>query len=333
MKAQQNLGSTGLRAAVRLVAASMLLAASISAWAQAYPSKPIRVIIPIAAGSSGDLLLRQVLPKMSEFLGQGVFVDNRTGGGGLVGTTAAIKSAADGYTLLFAYSQIVAVNPSLYKSLPYDPIKDLAPIGRVAAQPLVFVASKALPIKTVAEFVAYGKANPGKLSYASSGVGTSAHLGGAYISQLAEVGAVHAPYNSVPQALVDLARGDVSYMLYPYPGLLPVLQNERVQALAVTGPRRSSFLPQLPTMVELGYSGFVVGPWYALYAPAGTPKEIVDKLNQALNHAIDDKDIRKQFADSGTDPWPSTPEELGRFTLTEIDRYRRLVQISGAKVE
>lgn len=301
--------------------------------AQTYPTKPIKVVIAIAAGSSGDILLRQVLPKMSQILGQSIFVENRPGASGQIGTSAVTKAPPDGYTFLFAYSQTIAVNPSLIKNLSYDPINELTPVGRVASQPLVFAVSKALPIKNVQEFIAYGKTNRGKLNFASSGNGTSAHLAGAYISQLADINAVHAPYNSVPQALVDLSRGDVGYMLYPYPGLLPVLNSDKALAVAVTGPKRSSFLPQLPTMVELGYSSFVMGPWYAFYAPKETPKDIVDKVNSALNTVLADKEIHKLFAESGTDPWPSSPEELGRFSVSEINRYRELIQISGAKSE
>ena len=305
-----------------------------TAAAQGFPNRPIKVVIPIAAGSSGDILLRQVTPRMSEILGQTVYVENRTGGNGLIGTQAVAGAPADGYTLLFAYSQIMAVNPSLYRKLPYDPLKDFTGVGRVAAQALVFVASKAAtPAKTVQGFQAWAKANPGKLNYASSGSGTSAHLAGAYYGQVAQVPAQHVPYNSVPQALADLGRGEISYMLYPYPGLVPVIQSGRVQMLAVTGPKRSAFAPELPTMVELGYSDFVIGPWYAFFAPAGTPKEAVDKVNHALNAALADPQVQKLLADSATDAWPSSPDELNRFTASEIERYRRLVQVSGAKVE
>lgn len=309
------------------------LAPALQAHADDYPSRPIRVVIPIAAGSSGDILLRQVLPKMGESLGQSMYVENRTGGAGQIGTSQAARAEADGYTLLFAYSQVIAVNPSLYKSLPYDPVRDLTPVGGVATQPLVFAVGQALPVKSVAEFVAYGKAHPGKLTYASSGNGTSAHLAGAYISQLTDIGALHVPYNSIPQALVDVARGEIGYIMYPYPGLVSFLQDGRLRALAVTGSQRYSVLPDLPTMVELGHKDFVIGPWYAFYAPADTPAAVVDKLNHALNLALEDKEIQKLLADSGTDPWPTTPGELGKFTVSEIERYRSLVKISGAKAE
>jgi tripartite-type tricarboxylate transporter receptor subunit TctC len=317
----------------RMILAVACLSLAQQAIAQPYPSKPIRVVIPIASGSSGDILLRQVLPKMSAILGQSMFVDNRTGAGGQIGTAAVTKATPDGYTLLFGYSQVIAVNPSLYKNLSYDPITELTPVGRVASQPLVFAVSNKLPVKSVAEFVAHGKANRGKLSYASSGSGTSGHLAGAYVSQLTDIAALHVPYNVVPQALIDLTSGDIKFMMYPYPGLLPALQRGGVNAIAVTGPRRSSFLPALPTMVELGYDDFVIGPWYAFYAPAGTPKDAVDKLNSALNKVLADKEIQKLFADSATDPWPSTPEELGHFSVSEIERYRKLVKISGATAE
>lgn len=321
------------RMGLSILALSLLWGANFKASAEEYPSRPIRVVIPIAAGSSGDILLRQVLPGMSKALGANMFVDNRTGAAGQIGTTEVTRAKPDGYTVLFAYSQVIAVNPSLYKTLPYDPIRGLTPIGGVASQPLVFTVSSELPVKSVADFVAYGKAHPRALTYASSGNGTSSHLAGAYISELTGIDAMHIPYNNFPQALVDVTRGEVNYLIYPYPGLSAFLQEGRVRALAVTGTTRSASLPELPTMLELGYPDFVIGPWYAFYAPSGTPKAIVDKLNNALNHALQDTSLHKLLTQSDTKPWATTPEELQKFTLSEIARYRDLVRISGAKVE
>lgn len=303
------------------------------AAAQSYPSRPIHIVIPVAAGSSGDILLRQLTPKLTEILGQPIVVENKGGGSGIVGTTSVVKSAPDGYTLLFAYNQIIAVNPHLFKSLAYDPVKDLTSIARVVSQPLVFVVSKTLPIKSVADFVAYGKANPGKLNYASSGNGTSSHLAGASIGQLTGVKSVHVPYNSVPQALVDLGRGDVSFMIYPYVGVLSALQAGRVQAIATTGPERASFLRDVPNMVESGYPEFVIVPWFGFYAPANTPKDVVDKVNAAVEQMLKDPEVLKLLAITGTEPWFSSADELARFSRSEIERYRKVVEASGAKAE
>jgi tripartite-type tricarboxylate transporter receptor subunit TctC len=317
------------------VATALLVLALVSGFAiaQSYPSRPIQAVIAVAPGSSGDILLRQLTPKLSEILGQPIVVMNRGGGNGVIGTASVAKAAPDGYTLLFAYNQTIAVNPHLIKDLPYDPVKDFTPIARVVVQPLVFVVTKALPINSMAEFVAYGKANPGKLNYPSSGSGTSSHLGGAYISQLAGIKTVHVPYNSVPQALVDLARGELSFMIYPYAGLVASLKAGRIQALATTGPQRASFMPDVPTMVELGYPDYVIVPWFGFYAPAGTPKEIVDKLNRAIEQTLKDPKVLELIAATGSEPWFSSPEELARFTRSEIDRYGKVVEVTGAKAE
>lgn len=308
-----------------------------SAWHAAiaadYPQEPIHIVIAIAPGSSGDLLLRQITPKLGELLGKSVIVDNRGGGGGLVGTNFVAKAAPDGYTLLFAYSQTVAVNPSLYRNLPYDPVKDLAPIARVASQPLVFVDSKTVPATTVPQFLEYARAHSEGVNYASSGNGTSSHLAGAYLAEQTKIHATHVPYNSVPQAFADLARGDIAFMMYPYISLLPVIKTNSVNVLAVTGPARSSFLPDVPSMVELGYPGFVIGPWYALYGPAGMPKPIAEKISAAIDQILHQPDLLASFSQTGTDAWFCGPDELGRFTRSEIDRYRELVRISGAKAE
>ncbi len=295
----------------------------------AYPSRSIRAVITIGAGAAGDLYLRQIAAKASQLLGQTIVVDNRPGGAGLVGTAAVARAAPDGYTLILAYNQTMVVAPHIYKELPYDPLSDFVGVARAVSTPLVLVASATLPVKSVAEVVAWAKAHPQQLSYASSGKGTSSHLAGAYFENLEKVGAQHVAYTSVPQALGDIERGDIKIMFYPYLALQPAIERNSVHVLATTGTERLSTLPQVPTMAELGYRDFVITPWFAFYAPAKTPPQIVQKLSTTINEALKEPEFVAAMNRTGTAIWPSTPEEMVAFTKSEIERYRNLVAIAG----
>jgi tripartite-type tricarboxylate transporter receptor subunit TctC len=313
-------------------AAAGLLACS-SVRAQSFPTKPIHLVVPYAAGTSTDLTARQISPKLASVLHGTVVVDNRGGAGGVVGAEAVARAAPDGYTLLIAGSQTNAINASLYAKLPYDPVKDFTPIARVAAPPMVLVVPPSLGVHSVAELVALAKSKPGKLNYASSGIGTSAHLCGSWLGKEAGIDLVHVPYNSAAQAFSDLMNGEVSLMFYPYLPLASLIQAKKLEVLATTGADRPPYLPDAPTMREAGYKDFVITPWFAVYGPAHLPAPVVDKLSDAILTTLKEQDIVQRLLATGNDPFPGGPEELARFTVSEVERYRGVVAASGAKVE
>jgi len=304
-----------------------------AARGQSFPTKPIHLVVPYAPGTSTDLTARQIAPKLASVLQGTVVVDNRGGAGGVVGAEAVAHAAPDGTTLLFAGSQTNAINPSLYAKLPYDPMKDFTPIARVGAPPMVLVVPPSLGVHSVGELVALAKANPGKLNYASSGIGTTAHLCGSLLATQAGINLVHVPYNSAAQAFSDLMNGEVSLMFYPYLPLASLIQAKKLDVLATTGAARPPYLPDAPTMREAGYPDFVITPWFAIYGPANVPKPVVDQLADAVLTTLRDPDIVQRMLATGNDPFPGGPEELAKFTQSEIERYRGVVAASGAKVE
>ena len=308
------------------------LFAALPALAADYPTHPIRLLVGFDAGASADLGARQLTPKLSEILHQNVVVENHAGAGAIIATDIVAKSAPDGYTLLFATPQ-QAVNLSLYKKLPYDPIKDFTAIGRADIQYNTLVVSALLPVNSVAELIAYAKARPGQLNYASTGSGSTAHLAGALFANLAGLQMTHVAYKGTSQAIVDVIANQVQVMFYTYISLEPMIAAGKLRALATTGPQREPYLPDVPTMQQAGVSGFVASTWHGLYGPAKIPRDIVDKLNAALMQTLQDPAVRASMAAAGVQPAPSTPDEFSAFTLSEIERYRKLVAISGAKVE
>ena len=318
---------------MRAIIGVLLALSGSAAWAQTYPARPIHLVVPYSAGTSTDLAARQVAPRLSTILGGTVVVDNRGGAGGVVGAEAVAHATPDGYTLMFAGSQTNAINLSLYAKLPYDPVKDFTPVARLSAPPMVLVVSPSLGVHSVAELVAKAKASPGKLNYASSGIGTTAHLCGALLAKDAGIEMAHVPYNSAAQGFSDLMSGDVSLMFYPYLPLSPLIKAKKLEVLATTGATRPPYLADVPTMAEAGYKDFVITPWFAVYGPAALPQLIVDKLSAALLATIDDKEVHERLLSTGNDPFPGDAAELGRFTRSEIERYRSVVAVSGAKVE
>lgn len=317
----------------RGLAAALLLGSTALACAQTYPDKPVRLIVPYPAGTATDIFARQLSPKLAEFLGQSVLVDNRGGGAAIVGTEATAKSAPDGYTYMLATSQTHAVNKSLFPQLPYDPVASFAPVARLGSQVMVLVVNSSVPAKSVAELVTYAKANPRAMNFASTGSGTSAHLSGSLFSREAGLDITHVPYKSAAQALADLVGNQITMMFYPYLAVQPFLQGGKIVALGTTGPQRSSYLPNVPTMAESGYPNVVVTVWFAVYAPADTPRRFVDVMATALGKTLNEPEIRRSFALTGTDPYYAGPDELGAFTRSEIVRYRKIVEVSGAKAE
>ena len=297
-----------------------------------YPNRPVRMVVPFAAGSNIDGTARQFSPKFSEFLGQQVVVDNRGGAGGTIGAALVAKSQPDGYTILMGNAPTHGMAPHLYTNLAYDPIKDFTPVGRIDTASLVLAVSATLPVQSVAELVAYAKARPGALNYASSGNGTTAHLSGTLFNNKAGVDLKHIPYNSVPQALVDLSSGAVAIMFYPYQPLMPLVQTNKIRLLATTGRKRASYLPALPTVIEAGIPDFVAIAWHGIYAPAGTPRTIVDTIYKALAKAMIDPKVVASLVATGIDVDLAPAPEFAAFTRQEIDRYRVLIALSGAKM-
>lgn len=318
--------------AMALLAAVMSLAAT-AALAQAYPVRPILVIVPYQAGSNTDVVMRQLAPKMSEALGQLVIVDNRAGAGGIIGTDAVAKSPPDGYRIILGTSQQMGAAPYLYRNLPYDPVKDFAPIARLGGSILALAVGSSMPYRSVAELVAHIKTHAGQINYASNGVGGTPHFAAVRFLDMAGLEATHVPYNSPAMALTNLINGQMTFMFYPYPAMQGQVEGGLLRVLATTGPRRTSNLPQVPTMNESGFPGYVAQSWFALYAPAGTPKPIVEKLNSAAVRALTDPELARKLTDSGLTITTSSPDELAQFTRSESENYRKMVTLSGIKPE
>ncbi len=319
--------------AVRSVAMAALFIAAGAAPGAQYPERPIRLVVPFAAGSNIDGNARQIAPKLSEFLGQQVVIDNRGGASGTIGATLVAKAPSDGYTILMGNAPTHGLAPTIFKNLAYDPIKDFAPIGRVATAAYVLAVSAALPLKSVPELISYAKARPGQLNYASTGSGTGVHLAGAYFNNKAGVDIRHIPYNSVPQAFVDISSGAVAIMFYPYLPLMPLVQTGKARLLATSGAKRASYLPELPTVVEAGLSGFVFFAWHGFYGPAGMPKQRVDTFYGALAKSVSDPRVVASLLATGVEVDLIPPREFAAFTRAEIERYRQIIGIAGVSAQ
>jgi tripartite-type tricarboxylate transporter receptor subunit TctC len=315
-----------------LLASVTALACTAPALAE-YPTKPVRFLVGLAPGGGTDITARTVAGRLSEVLGQQVIVENRAGSGGLIAADIAAKSAPDGYTLLLGSISYSAIFASLYKNLPYDPVRDFAPISLLATTPNVLCASLTFPPKSVAEFIAYAKANPGKVTYASSGNGSSLHLSMEYLKSLTGVDLVHVPYKGGSTTIPDLIAGQIQIMFNNLPTQVPFIKAGKVRALAVTTAKRNAQFPELPTMIEAGVPGFEVVVWYSMFAPAKTPKPIVAKLNTEVVKVLNMPDIRERLAQQGSDAAPTTPEELAIFQKAEIAKWAKVVRASGARID
>jgi tripartite-type tricarboxylate transporter receptor subunit TctC len=271
------------------------------------------------------------MAKLSEFLGQNIVIENRPGASAITGTDAVAKAAPDGYTLLFGVTQH-AINPTLQPKLPYDTLADFVPVARVTDQPLYMGVNADVPGKTVAEVSAHIKASPGKYNYASTGLGTSIHLAGAYYAWQAGLQMSHIPYNNASQTIVDLGRGEFQVLFYTYSPLSPQMQAGRIKILGSTGATRSAWAPDIPTMEEAGMKGFVMPAWHGVLAPAKTPKEIVSVLEQALAKVAADPDYKKTIEPTGTDIYYAPSREFGEFIKTEITRFGEILKQSGTKL-
>jgi tripartite-type tricarboxylate transporter receptor subunit TctC len=303
------------------------------AHAQSFPSRPITLVIPFAPGGSTSIVGRGIADKMSELLGEKVVVDNRPGAGGTVGTKAVAKSEPDGYTLVLGYTGTLAIGPSLYKNVGYDPRKDFAPIGLIGNAPNSLVVHPSFPAKTVAELITYAKANPGKVNFGSAGAGTASHITGEYFARSAGITLVHIPYKGTGPALTDLLGGHIPMAFAPIPASHPNVSAGKLRALAVTSAARSGLLPDVPTMAEAGLSDFDASLYYGLAAPAGTPRPVIDKLNKVLREALASDEVRRQLGADGTDITPGTPEDYAAFIDKDEKKWSQLVKASGVEQE
>jgi tripartite-type tricarboxylate transporter receptor subunit TctC len=322
---------------LRVAALALALACAAGAWAQApsprdpYPNRPVRVVVPLSPGGFADVPARIVAPRLSIALGQQVFVDNRPGAGGTIGTDSVAKSKPDGYTLLFTGTPHV-IAPWLYKSVPYDALKDFAPVALVASGPYVLVVNPQLPVASVRELVAAAKAQPGKIDFASSGNGSAQHLVGALFNAMAGVDLNHVPYKGSGPAMQDLLSGQVKVSFAGIPNVMPHVKAGRLRALAVTTPARSPDLPDVPTVAEGGVPGYEATLWLNLSAPAGTPPEIVQRLYAETAKVLQDPEVQQGFRAAGVEATVLAPDALGAFIRAEYEKWGKVVRDTGATV-
>ena len=303
------------------------------ALAQApFPSKSITMIVPFPPGGPTDLVARVIAQKMSESMGQSVVVDNRGGANGNLGAMLAVRAASDGYTLLYNTSSIT-LSPALYKSLSYDVKRDLAPVALTAVVPLALVVGPNVPANTVSEFIAYAKANPGKLSYGSAGNGNVTHLGAFQFVRANGLDAVHIPYKRSAPDDIDLVGGQIQFMTDTVNSVMPFVRDKRLKMLAVTTPKRMSLFPDVPTLAESGMPGFEVGAWQGLMVPANTPKPIIQRLNAEVMKALQSSDVRQKLALQGAEPLGSTPEAYGEYIQKELTRWDNVVKQTGITLD
>jgi len=320
-------------AMTRAVALIALFAAVFPAQAQDYPSRPITLIVPYAAGGGNDLMARAAAEKMSKTLGHQIVIENRGGAGGSIATRAIAKAAADGYTLGLGGTGTLAINPTLYGHVGYDPRKDFAPVGLIATSALVVCVHPALSARSIGELIALAKTQPGKLNYASAGTGSGIHLGTEYFATMAGIKLTHIPYKGSAPALTDLVGGHVAVYFSSLPPALGLVKEGKVRALAVTGAKRSPIFPELPTVAEAALPGYEAVLHYGIVAPAGTPRPIIDTLGAALRAAVMSDDLKARLADDGAEPLASTPEEYATDIDREETKWSAIVKASGAKAE
>jgi tripartite-type tricarboxylate transporter receptor subunit TctC len=318
--------------ALMLVAAAALWAQAAGAQTPAYPTRPVTLVVPFPAGSTTDLVGRLLAEELGKSLGQNVIVDNRGGAGGTIGTETVARAAPDGYTILMGTIGTHSINPAVYARINYDPIADFAPIIQFGAAPNVLVVNPSLPVKTVKDLVAYIRARPGQVNYASSGNGTSNHLSGAMFAAREGLKATHIPYRGGAQAITDLLRGEVQFMFYHYLPLLPHIKEGKLRAIAITSAERIDALPDVPVMKEAGFDDFEVSAWFGVWAPAGTSPEIVGKLHTLISGIINSPEMKKSLMAQGIDPVSGSPNDLLELNKRELARWSKAVVDAGAKL-
>jgi tripartite-type tricarboxylate transporter receptor subunit TctC len=315
------------------VAACLPASHAVAQSTATYPNRPVKLVIPFPPGGPLDIIGRLIAQKASEDWGQNVVVDNRPGAGGNIGADLVAKSPPDGYTILMGALSTHAVNPSLYAKMPYDAVKDFAPISLVAITPNVLVVNASLPVSSAKEFVAYAKANSGKLSFGSGSNGSAGHLAGELFKVDTGTDIVHVPYKGGAPATQALLAGDTQFMFDNLANAMPQVKAGKLKALAVTTAERSKLVPELPTMAEAGLAGFDISTWFGLLAPAGTPKDVVAKWNAEVVKILNSPEMRERLTAQGAEAAPTTPEQFAAFIQSEIPKYARIVKISGAKVD
>ncbi len=318
----------GLTGLALLTAAGMALAA-----AETYPVRPITVVVPFPPGGSTSMVARIVTERMADLVGQSFIVDNRGGAGGALGTRQVAKSAPDGYTIALGYTGTLAIGPSLFPNVGYDPRADFTPIGRIGVAPATVVVHPSFPAHSIAELVAYAKAHPGEVNYGSAGIGTVGHVAGEYFAIATGIRLTHIPYKGTGGAITDLLGGHIPLAFSPIPSVHESAKNGLLRMLAVTSAARSTLAPDLPTVAESGIPGFEAVLRYGLVAPAGTPRAVIDRLNKALQATLTLDDVRNRLAVEGAEPLPGTPEEYATDIDREETQWSKVIKASGARAE
>jgi tripartite-type tricarboxylate transporter receptor subunit TctC len=335
MKQTQGVNAPRARAALCSIATACLAAAASGAaiGSSEYPARPIRMVVPFAAGGVSDITARVLASRMQESLGQRLVIDNRGGAGGMIGTDIVAKAAPDGYTLVLASNGTHAVVPHLYKKVPYDPVKDFAPIGMVSISPQVLAVNKDLPVKSVKDLIALAKAKPGALTYGSSGNGSTGHISAEMLGAMAGIQLTHVPYKSASAAYPDVFSGRVALVFDSAYSMTQHLKADRLRALAVTTPKRAASLPDLPTMSEAGLPGYSMALWVAVFAPASTPAAIVARLNKDMNRALSTPQVREQMAQQGAEVVYGTPGELMAAVKGDLKRVGEIVKAANIEAQ
>ena len=310
----------------------MLASASVPVAAQQYPTRSIRFIVPFPAGGGNDIVGRIVALQLNQALGQPVVVDNRGGAGGTIGTDLTAKSPPDGHTMLINNISL-AVNATLFTRLPYDTLKDLAPVTMVGRQPNILVVHPSIPAKDVRELLALARARPRQINYGSGGVGTASHLATELLKLMTKTDMVHVPYKGLGPALIDLMGGQIQLIISTMASALPQIKAGKLKPLAVTTAQRSSFFPEVPTLDEAGVRGYEFNTWYGLLVPAGTPRAIIDRLNKETAKLLESAAVREQFTPQGLEAAPTSPDEFGAYLKSEVAKWGKVVKASGAKPE
>jgi len=322
----------------RLVSAAVFVSLALAlvagaAMAQRYPAKPIRLIVPFPPGGGTDIAARTIANKLSDSVKWTFVVENKPGAGGNLGVEQAVKSPADGYTLLIGQTSNLAINPTLYVKLPYDSLKDLSPVALIVSAPVVFVVAANSRYASLGDLLAAAKRDPGGITFASPGNGTVSHLAGELLQRAAGVKLTHVPYKGASQALTDTLGGQVQSFMSSVPSALSQIKGGRLRAIAVTSAKRSPELPDAPTIAESGYGGFEANTWYGLLAPAGTPAPVIARLNAEVNRALRTPEVRERLASEGGEPLGGSPEQFASFLKAEHAKWGRIVRESGARAE
>jgi tripartite-type tricarboxylate transporter receptor subunit TctC len=320
----------------RLATLIVFIAALLScaaAWPQTYPAKPIRFIVPFPAGGGADIFARLIGRKLGENVGQQFVVDNRAGASGIIGCEAVARSAPDGYTLLMGTTGTHTTNPAVFSKLPYDPLRDFAPISLVAESPFLLLVHPSLPVANLKELIAFARARPGQLTYASSGTGSSSHLGFELFNHMAGIKGVHVPYKGLPPATLDTISGYVTMTWNSITASMPYLKSRQLKALGIGSAKRSALLPDIPTISEAGLPGFELGSWYGIFAPAGTPPDIVRRLRNEVVKAVNDPGMKDQFAALSAEPVGSTPEEFTAVLKQDLAKWAKVARQASVKAD